>query len=266
MGNKRPVLGSAAGEAGLAQFSGKCVLVTGATTGIGFAAAKAFLAEGGQVAITGQNAGRLDDAAGALPGAVPILADAGSVADAEMIARVIEDRFGRLDVMFLNAGIAPRSTLAQITEAKFDEMFAVNVKGIVFPVQKLEHLLPVGASIIVTTSMNNRVGMEKTHLYSASKAAARSLVRTLANELSDRRIRVNAISPGPVATAMATKVDMSEEEVRALGARIMPRIPLARVAEADEIAKIALFLASDAASYMTGAELMADGGWTDVAP
>lgn len=250
----------------MAPFTGKFVLVTGATTGIGFATAKAFLAEGAQVVITGQNAERLDQAAAALPGAVPILADAGSVADAGQIADLIEDRFGRIDILFLNAGIAPRSTLAQITEAKFDEMFAVNVKGIVFPVQKLEHLLSVGASIIVTTSMNNRIGMEKTHLYSASKAAARSLVRTLANELSDRKIRVNAISPGPVATAMATKVDLSEEELRALGEKIMPRIPLARIAESDEIAKIALFLASDGASYMTGAELMADGGWTDVAP
>lgn len=182
----------------------------------------------------------------------------------EARAQEVRSRHDRLDFLFLNAGIAPRQALAQITEADFDQMFAVNVKGIVFPVQKRESLLSDGASVIVTTSINNMIGMEQTHLYSASKAAARALVRALANELSARGIRVNAISPGPTATAMIDKLEMSAEDITRMFNPIMPRIPLRRAATADEQAQVALFLASSASSYITGGEIRSDGGWIDV--
>lgn len=189
-----------------------------------------------------------------------ICGDMGRLDHIEAMAQEVRSRHDRLDFLFLNAGIAPRQALAQITEADFDQMFAVNVKGIVFPVQKRESLLSDGASVIVTTSINNMIGMEQTHLYSASKAAARAL----ANELSARGIRVNAISPGPTATAMIDKLEMSAEDITRMFNTIMPRIPLRRAATADEQAQVALFLASSASSYITGGEIRSDGGWIDV--
>lgn len=243
----------------------KVALITGASSGIGFASAKCFIEEGAEVIITGQDPARLAVAVEQLGGKVhAICGDMGWLDDIEAMAEEMRSRYDRLDVLFLNAGIAPRQSLTKITEADFDRLFAVNVKGVVFPVQKLEPLLSDGASIIVTTSINNMIGMEQTHLYSATKAAARALVRTLANELSARGIRVNAISPGPTATAMIDKLDMSAEDITRMVESIMPRIPLRRAASADEQAQVALFLASSASSYITGGEIRSDGGWIDV--
>ena len=187
------------------------------------------------------------------------------MADTGALATSVERELGKLDVLFLNAGIAKRSALPEITEEKFDEMFGINVKGVLFPVKAMEHLLSPGASIIVTTSINNQIGMERTHLYSASKAAARSLVRTLANELSDRKIRVNAVSPGPIAdTAIGPKMELTEAEVTVLLTKVLAKIPLQRMGTPSELAEVVLFLASAASSYVTGQEIVVDGGWTGV--
>jgi NAD(P)-dependent dehydrogenase (short-subunit alcohol dehydrogenase family) len=247
------------------RMAGKTALITGGTTGIGFASAAALLREGARVAISGQNVERLDAARRQLgENVLAIRCDAASFADTQRMAAQIRSAFGSLDVLFLNAGIAKRSSLQEITEAKFDEMFGINVKGVVFPIQQLEATLAPGASIIVTTSINDQIGMQRTHLYAASKAAARALVRTLANELADRRIRVNAVCPGGVMTPIANKMDMSEQQLQSLLKTAVDRVPLKRIGEAHELAEVVLFLASDASSYITGQEIVVDGGWTGV--
>jgi NAD(P)-dependent dehydrogenase (short-subunit alcohol dehydrogenase family) len=247
------------------RLANKTALITGGTTGIGFATAVAFLREGAKVAITGQNDVRIAAAKKRLgKGVLAIKADAASLVDTFEVAAKLEREFGKLDILFLNAGIAKRASLPEVTEEKFDEMFGINVKGVLFPVKQMERLLPSGASIIVTTSINNQFGMDKTHLYSASKAASRSLVRTLANELSERHIRVNAISPGPTFTSIGEKLELSEEEVMSLMEKSLSKIPLNRIGTSDELAEAVLFLASESSSYITGQEIVVDGGWTGV--
>ncbi len=249
----------------MGRLSGKRAVITGGTTGIGLATARLFMAEGARVAITGQSAERLEEARRTLgPDVLAIRADAGKVADAEAMVAEVGRAFGGIDVLFLNAGIAAFVPLAQVTEALFDEEFAVNVKGVLFTVQKAESLLQPGASVIVTTSVANRVGMAGTAVYAATKAAARSLVRVLAAELAPRSIRVNAVSPGPIDTPIAGKTGMTPEQQRAMLAGMATKVPLGRHGESDEIARVALFLASDDASFVTGAEIAADGGWGDV--
>jgi len=208
----------------MGRLDGKTALITGGTTGIGLAAAKLFRAEGARVAITGQDAGRLEEAREAL----------GS------------------DVL--------------VVQAFFDEQFAVNVKGVLFTVQALLPLLRPGAGVVVNTSVNNRMGMAGTLVYGATKAAARSMVRVLAGELAPKGIRVNAVSPGPVETPIYGKLGLPPEQVQAIAGSLVPKIPLGRFGQADEIARAALFLASGEASFITGAELVADGGWTEVMP
>ena len=247
------------------RLQGKFVLITGGTTGIGFASANLFVGQGARVAITGQSVERLARAGSALgPAATAIRCDARDITGIESLAQQISGSFGALDVLFLNAGIAPYSDLAGVTEATFDTAFAVNVKHVLFTVQRFVPLLRRGSSVIVTTSINNRIGMAKTHVYSATKAAAGSLVRTLAGELAERGIRVNALSPGPVVTEIGATTGLSEVEGRTVANMAVSKVPMRRFAAADELARAALFLASDDSSFVTGQELVADGGWTGV--
>ncbi len=247
------------------RLQGRRALITGGTTGIGFAAARRFIAEGARVIVTGQNAERVARAGRLLgPAAIAIRADAGRIADLAPLAERIEAEFGGLDILFLNAGIAPYGGLVAVTEAVFDRAFAVNVKGVLFAAQRLAPLMGKGGSIIVTTSINNRIGMANTHVYAASKAAAGSLVRTLAGELAGRGIRVNALSPGPVVTEIGGTTGLSREAGEAVGAAVIGKVAMHRFADADELAAAALFLASTDASFVTGQEIIADGGWTGV--
>ena len=249
----------------MGRLEGKRAVITGGTTGIGLATAQLFLQEGARVAITGQNPDRLDEARRMLgPDTLVVKSDAGSIADTEAMIAEVGRAFGGIDVLFLNAGIAKFVPFAEVTEALFDEQFAVNVKGVLFTVQKADRLLQPGASVIVTTSAANRIGFPGSTVYAASKAAARSLVRVLAAELAARNIRVNAISPGPIETPIMGKSGLPPEQQQAAMAAIVANVPLGRSGQADEIARIALFLASDGATYVTGAEISADGGWTDV--
>jgi NAD(P)-dependent dehydrogenase (short-subunit alcohol dehydrogenase family) len=243
------------------KLSNKIALVTGGTSGIGLEAAKLFRAEGASVIIVGQNPARLEAAATQLGDGVTLLrGDVSKPGDVENLINQIREKFGRIDVVFANAGIGLAAPLEAVTEDQIDTQFGVNFKGVFFTVQKAAPLLAKGASVVVTTSFLNEVGAPGLAILSATKAAVRSLVRSLGAELAPRGIRVNAISPGPISTPFHGKLGLSEKQLSEAASAIEDQVPLHRFGEAAEIAKAALFLASDDSSFMTGSELVADGG------
>ncbi len=242
-------------------LQGKVALITGGTSGIGRATALQFHAAGAQVVVTGRSESSLDAARRELPEDITVLrADARSVTDAEAVARVVGERFGRLDVLFLNAGIAQLAPLEAIDEAHYEEQMAVNVKGVLFTLQKTLPLLSTGSSVIVTSSIAALKAAPAMAVYAASKAAVSALVRTFAAELAPRGIRVNSVSPGPTKTPIQAKFGLPSEVQAAVEKDYQSRIPLGRFGAADEVARAALFLASAEASYVTGVELSVDGG------
>lgn len=247
------------------RFEGKAALVTGATTGIGYATAARLLVEGAQVAITGRDPERLAAARAALgDDVVAIEADAASP---QAVGRSVEQAIaalGRLDVVVVNAGIAEFAPVAEATQEHFERVFAVNVKGAFFTLQAAARRLEDGGAIVVTTSVNNRMGMPGTAVYAASKAAVQAFVPVLAGELAGRGIRVNAVSPGPVETPIYGKLGLPAAHLEGLADTLRGRIPLGRFGRAEEIAQAVAFLASDDAGFVTATELVADGGWTGV--
>jgi NAD(P)-dependent dehydrogenase (short-subunit alcohol dehydrogenase family) len=243
------------------EFSGKTVLITGGTTGIGRATAELLHRAGARVAITGQNAETLSAARRELPADVLVLkSDTRSLADATLLAGEIQRSFGHLDVLFLNAGIAQLAPFEAVTEAFYEEHMDVNVKGVVFTLQKLLPLLAVGASVIVNTSVADQKGTPGLSIYSATKGAVAALVRTLAVELASRGIRVNSVSPATILTPIQAKFGLPPELAAATAKAYTERIPLGRFGAAGEVAQTVLFLASSAASYITGSEIAVDGG------
>ena len=247
------------------KLSNKIVLVTGGTSGIGLEAAKLFREEGATVIIVGQDPDRLQSAACELGESVTALrGDVGERVAVESIVKQVSKKFGRIDVLFANAGMGLASPLEAVTEDQIDRQFDVNFKGVFFAIQKAAPLLAKGGSIIVTTSFLNEVGVPGLSILSATKAAVRSLVRSLGAEFAPRGIRVNAVSPGLTSTPFHGKLGLSEEQLHESASAIMSRVPLHRFGEAVEIAKAALFLASDDSSFMTGSELVVDGGLTQV--
>jgi NAD(P)-dependent dehydrogenase (short-subunit alcohol dehydrogenase family) len=241
--------------------SGKIALVTGGTTGIGRATAELLHRKGARVIVTGQNPDTLSAARRELPAEIAVLqADARSVADAEGLASEVEQRFGKLDILFLNAGIAQLSPFAAVTESSYDEHMNVNVKGVVFTLQKLLPLLVSGASVVVNTSVADQRGTPMLSIYSASKGAVAALVRCLAVELAPRGIRVNSVCPATIATPIQAKFGLPPEVAEASAKHYTARIPQNRFGGAEEVANAVLFLASPAASYITGVELPVDGG------
>jgi len=245
----------------LQSLQNKIVLVTGGTTGIGRATAERFVAAGARVVVTGQDAARLDRARNELPAGVLVLrADARSLDDATMLAETIRERFGRLDAVFLNAGIAKLAPFEHVDEAHFDEQMNVNVRGVVFTLQRLLPLLSRGSSVVVNTSVASSRGAPNMAIYGATKAALASIVRTLAIELAPRGIRVNALAPAPTHTDIQAKFGLPPEMLDAAERTYSARMPLGRFARAGEVADVALFLASDASSFLTGAEIPVDGG------
>ncbi len=246
----------------MSTLQGKIALVTGGTTGIGLATALAFRDAGARVVVTGTNPDTLARAKDALgPTALVIKADARSLDDTARLAAEIETRFGGLDVAFLNAGIARFAPIDAIDERFYDDIMDVNVKGVVFTMQKILPLLREGASVIVNTSVVASKGVPNASVYSASKGALAALVRALAVELVGRGVRVNAIAPGPIATPIYGKTGMPPEALEAFQADVTTRVPQHRIGAADEVARTALFLASPGASYVTGAEIPVDGGF-----
>src|SRR4051794_17088513 len=247
------------------KLDGKVAVVTGGNSGIGLATAKRFAAEGAKVFITGRRKEELDAAAKEIgSGAVGVQGDVSKLADLDRLFAVVKEQAGRVDVLFANAGGGQFAPLGQITEEHFDQTVSINVKGVVFTVQKALPLMPDGASIILNASIVSIKGMAAFSVYSATKAAVRSFARTWAVDLKDRKIRVNALSPGPIETPGVDGLGKSREEIEQLKAGLAAAVPLGRMGEADEIAKAAVFLASDDSSFVTGVELFVDGGMAQV--
>lgn len=249
----------------LSGLSGKRALITGGTSGIGFATAKRFLEAGATVSIMGNNHERLEAARNRLGGGVfAVQANAADVAATHKAIQESVNVMGGLDVLFLNAGIAKFAPLDGLEETLYSELFDVNVKGVLFAAKAAAPLMSDGGSIVATSSVMAHMGMPGSSVYSATKAAVASIVRVLAGELAPRRIRVNAISPGPIETPIYGKLGMAEADLQATAANLNSKIPLGRFGKDDEIARTVLFLASDASSFITATELTADGGWTGV--
>lgn len=243
------------------RLQNKIALITGGNSGIGFATAKEFIEQGATVIITGRNKAALDEAKKELKGNVhTILSDSGSLSDIRKLAHQVQLITPRLDVLFINAGIAKFAPLEVVTEEQYDEQFNINVKGAYFTTQELLPLINDGGSIILTTSVSAHKGMANTSVYSATKAALLSFARTLSSELVPRKIRVNAISPGPVKTPIFGKVGLPADQLDGLATSIQSKVPLGRFGDPEEIAKIATFFASDDSSFVLGAEMIADGG------
>jgi NAD(P)-dependent dehydrogenase (short-subunit alcohol dehydrogenase family) len=230
-------------------------VITGGTTGIGFAAAKLFVAEGAYVFITGRRQKQLDEAVKAIGYNVTgVQGDVSKLADLDRLYETVKAEGRRIDVVFANAGLGEFAALGSITEEHFDKLFDINVKGALFTVQKALPLLNDGGSIVLTGSVASAKGTPGFWVYGATKAAIRNFVRAWTIELKDRRIRSNVLSPGPTETPL---VDQQPPEAIA---RIVSTIPMGRMGTSEEIAKAALFLASDDSSFVTGIELFVDGG------
>ncbi|NES24965.1 MAG: SDR family oxidoreductase [Symploca sp. SIO3E6] len=240
----------------------KTAVITGGTSGIGLATAQLFLKEGAKVIITGQNPTRLQEAAQKLGNnTTAVLANVVNLADLEQLAQKVKETFGSIDVLFVNAGVAKATPFKEVTEAKFDEEMAINLKGAFFTVQKLEPTIKDGGSVIMTTTCLDQTAMMGESVYSASKAAVRSLARSFSVELLERQIRVNAIAPGPIETPIWSKMAMPQEVMEEAAKQVVGRTPLGRFGKPEEIAKAVLFLASDDSSFMLGEEILVDGGW-----
>jgi len=249
----------------MAKLAGKIALVTGGNSGMGLATARLFAAEGAKVVITGRRQKDLDEAVKTVgPSALAVQGDVSKMADLDRLFATVKNKYGRLDVLFANAGFGEVAPLANVTEDQFDRQFATNVKGLFFTVQRALPLLSDGASIILNSSIANYKGMESLSVYSATKAAVRSFARTWTNDLKTRKIRVNSLSPGPIDTPIFGKMGLNEDQANGFKQALPGMVPLGRIGNSNEIATTALFLASDDSSYITGIDLAVDGGMAQV--
>jgi NAD(P)-dependent dehydrogenase (short-subunit alcohol dehydrogenase family) len=247
------------------RLQGKRTLITGGTTGIGLETAKQYLAEGARVAITGANQANLDAARQTLGSAVLVIkSDAGNVGAQAQLVSTINEAFGGLDAVFINAGVGDFRPIEAFDEAGFDRTIAVNLKGPYFLIQALLPILSNPSSIVLNTSINARIGMPTSSVYAASKAALISMARTLSGELIGRGVRVNAVSPGPVNTPIYRKLGLPAEQLNAMAGQIQSQIPLGRFGDPVEIAKAIVFFASDESTFTVGSELVIDGGMSNL--
>lgn len=243
------------------RFDGKVVLVTGGNGGMGAAAARAFAREGAEVIVSGRNRRTLDEAVASIGGkAVGIVADVGRLGDITRLMAAIEARSGRLDVLFANAGITRFGPIGSVSEADWDAVMNANLKGLYFTIQQALPLMGRGGAIVLNASVAGSIGAPDSSVYAASKAAVRSLGRSLGAELVDRGIRVNVVSPGPIDTPIFAAMGMTPPEIAQLKQDWAAGNPMKRFGDPDEVARAVLFLASSDSSYMTGANLTVDGG------
>ena len=245
----------------MGKLEGKVAVVTGGNSGIGLATAKRFQQEGAKVVISGRSQRTLDEAVKTIGnGVLSIQADVANLADLDKLYKEVSDKLGKIDVLFVNAGVAKFAPLAETSESTYDEQFDINIKGAYFTLQKAVPLLNDGASIILNTSVVDTKGNVGTSAYSATKAALRSLARTAAAELVGRGIRVNAVAPGPIVTPIFGKTGLPQEAVDQFAKEIIEKVPMKRFGQPEEVAATVAFLASEDASYITGVEINVDGG------
>lgn len=243
------------------RLEGKVAVVTGGNSGIGLAAAKRLQEEGARVAISGRSKQTLDEAVQTIGnGVVAVQADVAKPAELEKLYAVVKEKLGKIDVLFVNAGVAKFAPLADTSEGLFDEQFDINIRGAYFTIQKALPLLNDGASIVLNTSVVDQKGNPGTSAYSATKAALRSLARTAAAELVGRGIRVNTVAPGPIETPIFGKTGLPKEQLDEFAKEITAKVPMKRLGRPEEVAATVAFLASEDASYITGTEINVDGG------
>jgi NAD(P)-dependent dehydrogenase (short-subunit alcohol dehydrogenase family) len=247
------------------KLEGKVAVITGGNSGMGLATAKLFVEEGAHVYITGRRQKELDEAAKAIgKNVTAVQGDVANLADLDRRYATVKEKHGRVDVVFANAGAGELVPLGQITEQHFDKLFSINVKGLLFTVQKALPLMPDGGSVILTGSIAGYTGVPAFSVYSATKAAVRSFARSWTNDLKDRKIRVNTLSPGPVDTPIFDGIGGTKEEQEKVKQGFAAQVPLGRMGRPEEIATVALFLASDDSSFVTGIDLSVDGGMAQV--
>jgi NAD(P)-dependent dehydrogenase (short-subunit alcohol dehydrogenase family) len=243
------------------RLEGKVAVVTGGNSGIGLATAKRLQEEGARVAIAGRSRKTLDDAVRAIGnGVVAVQADVAKLTDVDKLYAEVSKKLGRIDVLFVNAGVAKFAPLAETSESLYDENFDINIKGAYFTIQKALPFLNDGASIILNTSVVDSKGFEGASAYSATKAALRSLARTSAAELVGRGIRVNAVAPGPIVTPIIERSGLPKEAIDQFEKETVAKVPMKRFGQPEEVAGAVAFLASQDASYITGVEINVDGG------
>jgi len=243
----------------MSNLKNKVAVITGGNSGIGYASAKELKEKGATVIITGRSAERVENAANEL-GVKGIVADVTDLSQIDTLVNEVESEYGKVDVLFVNAGVFSPAPIGQNTEESFDYQMNTNFKGAVFTLEKFLPILNDGASVINLSSELANKGVANTAIYSASKAALNSYTKTSATELAPRKIRVNAINPGPVNTPIYGKTGMTEEQLGGMAETFQNRVPLKRFGEASEVAKLVSFLASDDSSYITGSEYNIGGG------
>jgi len=247
------------------RLEGKVAVVTGGNSGIGLATAKRLQEEGAKVAISGRNRKTLDEASKTIGnGVLTVQADVAELGEVEKFYGEISRKLGKIDVLFVNAGVAKFVPLADTSEKVFDEQFDINIRGAYFTIQKALPLLNDGASIILNTSVVGSKGFAGASAYAATKAALRSLARTAATELADRGIRVNTVAPGPIETPIFERTGLPKEALDDFAKEAVSKIPLKRFGQPEEVAGVVAFLASKDASYITGVEINVDGGMGQV--
>ncbi len=247
------------------KLSGKVAVITGGNSGIGFATAKLFAEEGALVFVMGRRQAELDAAVQTIGlGATAVQGDVTKPADLDRLYDTVQKGAGRLDILFANAGSGELLPLGAITEQHFDRTFDLNVKGLLFTVQKALPFMQDGGSVVLNASMAGSKGMPAYSVYAASKAAVRSFARTWAVDLKDRNIRVNAVSAGVIPTDGYRRAGLTDEQIESFAAQMAAHIPLGRVGTVDEVAKAVLFLASSDSSFVNGIELFVDGGMAQV--
>jgi NAD(P)-dependent dehydrogenase (short-subunit alcohol dehydrogenase family) len=247
------------------KLEGKVAVITGGNSGIGWATARRFVAEGAHVFITGRRQAELDEAVRQISGKVTgVQGDVSRLTDLDRLFATVKQQQGRLDILFANAGVVALAPLGEITEEHFDKVFQINVKGLLFTVQKALPLFTDGGSIILNASIVASKGLEAISVYSATKAAVRSFARCWTTDLRHRQIRVNVISPGPIETPIYNKAGLTPEHAGKAKESLVAAVPLGRMGTPDEVANAGLFLASDDSSYVTGVELFVDGGMAQV--